>query len=76
MHSGTIGAALAGAMSVPAIALSFGLMTGYKPPPVDMVEAGIRESCKVMQQLWNLGWGSVETGDKVDVYSVNVPVRL
>lgn len=75
LSSGTIGAALAGALShIPSIAISFGLMEGYKPPPAEMVNVAISETCKVVEQLWNLSFGNEESGDKVDVYSVNVPL--
>lgn len=59
---------------IPAIALSFGLMTDYKPPTEDLVDGAILASCKVVKQLWELGWGE-EGKDRVDVYTVNVPVR-
>lgn len=55
-----------------AIALSWGLMAGYKPPSNDLVEAATRISCQLIQQLWDIGFG--EGTDKVDVYSVNIPV--
>jgi broad specificity polyphosphatase/5'/3'-nucleotidase SurE len=57
---------------VPSIALSFGLMGGYKPPPDALVTSGIEASCNVIKKLWETGWG--EGKDRVDVYSVNVPV--
>lgn len=60
---------------IPSIALSFGLMTDYKPPTQDLVEGAILASCKVVKQLWELGWGE-EGKDRVDVYTVNVPVRI
>lgn len=58
---------------VPSIALSFGLMEGYKPASEELVAGGIKASCQVVQQLWELGWG--EGAERVDVFSVNVPVR-
>lgn len=58
---------------VPSIALSFGLMEGFKPASEELVAGGIKASCQVVKQLWELGWG--EGVERVDVYSVNVPVR-
>lgn len=75
LSSGTIGAALSGALSeFPAIAVSFGLMAPYKGDLLtpEIVNAGMREACKVVKQLYEIGFGSGE--DKVDVYSVNVPL--
>jgi tubulin--tyrosine ligase len=59
----------------PAIAISFGLMAPYKGHLLtdEIVSGGIRESCKVMKKLFELGWG--EGVNKVDVYSVNVPLQ-
>jgi 5'/3'-nucleotidase SurE len=56
----------------PAIALSWGLMSGYKPPSGDLVEAATKLSCQLIEQLWEVGFG--EGHDKVDLYSVNIPV--
>lgn len=56
-----------------AIALSWGLMEGYKPPPQEFVDAAVKLSCQVVERLYKLGFG--EGDSKVDVYSVNVPVR-
>lgn len=56
-----------------AIALSWGLMDGYKPPPKEFVDAASKVSCDVVKRLYELGWGSGE--EQVDVYSINVPVR-
>ncbi|GAA5838314.1 hypothetical protein JCM5353_006847 [Sporobolomyces roseus] len=73
LSSGTLGAALAGSLSgTPGIALSWGLMEGYKPPGQNLVDAAVGVSCDVVQRLYNLGWG--EGANKVDVYSVNVPL--
>ncbi|GAA5849970.1 hypothetical protein JCM8547_000967 [Rhodosporidiobolus lusitaniae] len=73
LSSGTLGAALAASLSgQKAIAVSFGLMEGYKPPPKQFVDAAVKETCKIIQRLYDLGWGERE--DKVDVYSVNVPL--
>lgn len=75
LSSGTLGAALAGSLSgTPGIALSWGLMEGYKPPGQELVDAAVQVSCDVIQRLHKLGWG--EGANKVDVYSVNVPVSL
>lgn len=78
LSSGTLGAALAGSLSsCPGIALSWGLMEGYKPPKDEFIDAAVETSCRVVQKLYELGWGGGGGGrDKVDVYSVNVPVRL
>ncbi|BGP44781.1 hypothetical protein JCM10450v2_000595 [Rhodotorula kratochvilovae] len=73
MSSGTLGAALAAAISgAPAIALSWGLMEGYKPPPQEFVVAASKLSCEVVRRLYEVGWGEGE--ERVDVYSVNVPL--
>lgn len=77
LSSGTIGAGMVGGLSgMPAIALSFGLMEGYKPPGQDLVDGAVRAACNVCKNLWELGWGddSIEGKDRVDVYTVNVPV--
>lgn len=55
-----------------AVALSWGLMEGYKPPPAEFVDAAAKLSCQVIEKLAESGWGSGE--EHVDVYSVNVPV--
>lgn len=76
LSSGTIGAAMAASLSnYPAIALSFGLMAPYKGDLLtpEIVNGGIRESCKVVKKLYELGWG--EGSDKVEVYTVNVPLQ-
>lgn len=49
-------------------------MEGYKPPGQNLVDAAVEVSCDVVQRLYNLGWG--EGANKVDVYSVNVPVSV
>ncbi|GAA5908221.1 5'/3'-nucleotidase SurE [Sporobolomyces salmoneus] len=73
LSSGTLGAALAGSLSgTPGIALSFGLMEGYKPPGKELVDRAVELSCMVIERLFKLGWGKGE--NKVDVYSVNVPL--
>ncbi|BGP67337.1 hypothetical protein NBRC10513v2_000655 [Rhodotorula toruloides] len=73
MSSGTVGAAMAAALSGShAIALSWGLMEGYKPPPQEFVDAAVKLSCQVVERLYKLGFG--EGDSKVDVYSVNVPL--
>ncbi|GAA5904316.1 hypothetical protein JCM6882_003194 [Rhodosporidiobolus microsporus] len=73
LSSGTLGAALAASLSgVPSIAVSFGLMEGYKPPPKEFVNAAVKETCKVVERLCQVGWG--EGGERVGVYSVNVPL--
>ncbi|GAA5892675.1 hypothetical protein JCM5296_003994 [Sporobolomyces johnsonii] len=73
LSSGTLGAALAASLSgVNSIALSWGLMEGYKPASDDLVDAAVKVSCDVVKRLFELGWG--EGPDKVDVYSVNVPL--
>ncbi|BGP21742.1 hypothetical protein JCM10295v2_000617 [Rhodotorula toruloides] len=73
MSSGTVGAAMAAAISGShAIALSWGLMEGYKPPPQEFVDAAVKLSCQVVERLYKLGFG--EGDSKVDVYSVNVPL--
>ncbi|KAK4703582.1 hypothetical protein P7C70_g2635, partial [Phenoliferia sp. Uapishka_3] len=60
---------------IPSIALSFGLMTGYKPPSSDLVDGAIKASCEVVKKLWEEGWsGENEEKERVDVYSVNVPI--
>lgn len=74
LSSGTIGSAMSASITgVPAIALSFGLMEGYKPPGDAIVDGALSSSCKVIKQLWELGWGQ-EGPERVDLYSVNVPV--
>ncbi|GAA5922345.1 5'/3'-nucleotidase SurE [Sporobolomyces koalae] len=73
LSSGTLGAALAGSLSgTPGIALSWGLMEGYKPPPQEFIDAAVGVSCDVVERLSRLGWG--DGPNKVDVYSVNVPL--
>ncbi|CEQ38966.1 SPOSA6832_00437, partial [Sporobolomyces salmonicolor] len=73
ISGGTLGAALAASLSgVNSIALSWGLMEGYKPASDDLVDAAVKVSCDVVKRLFELGWG--EGPDKVDVYSVNVPL--
>lgn len=73
LSSGTVGAAMsASIVGTPAIALSFGLMTGFKPPAQDLIDGALRHSCEVVRQLWELGFG--EGADAVGVYSVNVPL--
>lgn len=58
--------------AVPSIALSWGLVKGYKPPGDVIVNAAARLSTSVSKTLWDLGgW----QGD-VDVYTVNIPVCL
>ena len=70
---GTIGAAMSAAISgVPSIALSWGLMTHYKPPGKELVTAAAKVSCEIVNRLYQLGWG--EGPNKCDVYSVNDPV--
>ncbi|KAI5480873.1 tubulin-tyrosine ligase [Pseudohyphozyma bogoriensis] len=71
LSSGTIGAAMAASLSgLPAIALSFGLMADYKPPGDAIVAGAIEASCKVVKQLYELGWSEAN----VDLYNVNVPL--
>lgn len=73
LSSGTLGAALAGSLSgTPGIALSFGLMEGFKPPGQELVDEAVTLSCRVIDRLYKLGWGQGE--NKVDVYSINVPL--
>ncbi|GAA5949640.1 hypothetical protein JCM3765_002737 [Sporobolomyces pararoseus] len=73
LSSGTLGAALAGSLSgTPGIALSFGLMEGYKPPGQELVDEAVTLSCAIIERLYKLGWAEGE--NKVDVYSVNVPL--
>ncbi|GAA5953515.1 hypothetical protein JCM8115_000548 [Rhodotorula mucilaginosa] len=73
LSSGTLGAALAASLSgTRAVALSWGLMEGYKPPPAEFVDAAAKLSCQVIEKLAEAGWGSGE--EHVDVYSVNVPL--
>ena len=59
-------AAIAG---TPSIALSWGLMTGYKPPTQDLIEGAIKISCQVISKLWDLGFPEPSL-----LYTVNVPV--
>ncbi|BGP12731.1 hypothetical protein JCM10213_008869 [Rhodosporidiobolus nylandii] len=71
LSSGTLGAALSASLSgTKAIAVSFGLMEGYKPPPKDVVDQAVRLTADVVKRLCEEGWK--EKG--VDVYSVNVPL--
>lgn len=56
----------------PAIALSWGLMTGFKPPTQDLISGALTHSCKIVERLWQLGWGAGESA--VSVYTVNVPL--
>ncbi|GAA5914782.1 hypothetical protein JCM8208_005700 [Rhodotorula glutinis] len=73
MSSGTVGAAMAAAISgANAIALSWGLMEGWKPPPQEFVEAATNVSRDVVERLYDVGWG--EGDERVDVYTVNVPL--
>lgn len=73
LSSGTIGSAMAASLSgIPSIALSFGFMTGHKPPGDAIVQGAILASCKLVSKLWEVGWGSGE--DRIGVYSVNVPL--
>ncbi|ORY86724.1 survival protein sure-like phosphatase/nucleotidase [Leucosporidium creatinivorum] len=73
LSSGTLGAAMSAAISgVPSIALSWGLMTGYRPPGKDLISAAATASCKVVKRLYELGFGEGE--NKAQVYSVNVPL--
>lgn len=75
LSSGTLGAALAGSLSgTRGIALSWGLFKEFSPPTREVVDAAVRLSCDVIERLFKLGFGQGE--DKVDVYSVNVPVSL
>ncbi|GAA6047348.1 hypothetical protein JCM3770_001900 [Rhodotorula araucariae] len=73
MSSGTVGAAMAAAISgAQAIALSWGLMEGFKPPPPEFVAAASKLSCEIVKRLYDVGWG--EGANRVDVYSVNIPL--
>ncbi|KAM0793196.1 hypothetical protein ACM66B_000666 [Microbotryomycetes sp. NB124-2] len=73
MSSGTIGAAMSAAISgTPSIALSWGLMQHYKPPSQEIRDAATKLSVEIIKRLWEIGFGEGE--DKVDVYSVNVPL--
>ncbi|GAA5876338.1 hypothetical protein JCM3774_003727 [Rhodotorula dairenensis] len=73
LSSGTLGAALAASISgTRAVALSWGLMEGYKPPPADFIDAAAKLSCRVIEKLAESGWDAGE--EHVDVYSVNVPL--
>ncbi|GAA6001781.1 hypothetical protein JCM10207_002317 [Rhodosporidiobolus poonsookiae] len=73
LSSGTLGAALSACISgAKAIAVSYGIMEGYKPPAPEFVTAAVDISCKIVRRLVELGWGEGE--DRVDVYSVNVPL--
>ncbi|GAA6032834.1 hypothetical protein JCM8097_000819 [Rhodosporidiobolus ruineniae] len=76
LSSGTLGAALAASLSgKKAIAVSYGLMEGYKPPPKEFVDAATTMTCKVIQQLYESGWPEGQSKqDRVDVYSINVPL--
>jgi tubulin--tyrosine ligase len=76
LSSGTLGAALAASLSgLKSIAVSYGLMAGYKnPTPTEFVMAANEATCKIVKKLYEEGWK--EGGEKVDVYSINVPVRL
>lgn len=59
-------AAIAG---TPAIALSWGLMTGYKPPTRDLIDGALTASCQVISKLWELGFP-----EQFLLYTVNIPV--
>ncbi|SCV68456.1 BQ2448_577 [Microbotryum intermedium] len=75
LSSGTIGAAMAAALShIPAIALSWGLMEGYKPPAQSFIQGAVDVSCQIVSKLWQLGWEQSDNEHRVDVYSVNVPL--
>ncbi|SCZ90402.1 BZ3500_MvSof-1268-A1-R1_Chr1-3g01966 [Microbotryum saponariae] len=75
LSSGTIGAAMAASLShIPAIALSWGLMEGYKPPPQSFIQGAVDVSCQIASKLWDLGWEQADSEHRVDVYSVNVPL--
>lgn len=47
-------------------------MEGYKPASPEMTAGATRNSVEVCRRLWELGWG--KGAEKVDVYTVNVPV--
>lgn len=50
-------------------------MAGYKnPTPPEFVDAANVATCKIIEKLYAQGWK--EGAEKVDVYTVNVPVRL
>jgi hypothetical protein len=49
-------------------------MEGYKPPSQELVDRAVELSGQVIEKLFKLGWGEGE--NKVDVYSINVPVSL
>ena len=69
-RSGTVGAAMSAAIAgTPAIALSWGLMTGYKPPAQDLIDGALTASCKVISKLWELGFP-----ESYLLYTVNIPV--
>jgi len=48
-------------------------MEGYKPPPPEFLTAASALSYEIVKRLYEVGWGEGE--DRVDVYTVNVPVR-
>ncbi|SGY34572.1 BQ5605_C002g01654 [Microbotryum silenes-dioicae] len=73
LSSGTIGAAMAASLShIPAIALSWGLMEGYKPPSQSFIQGAVDVSCQIASKLWELGWEQADSEHRVDVYSVNM----
>lgn len=72
LSSGTIGAALDGALTgIPAIALSYGIVD--RPPREDVVREAHEIAVRVIGKLWESGF---EKGMEADLYSVNIPVRL
>ncbi|KAI5475502.1 tubulin-tyrosine ligase [Pseudohyphozyma bogoriensis] len=71
LSSGTIGAAMSASLAgMPAIALSFGMMPGYRPPPSEFLPPAFKASCEIIKNLHEAGWE--ESG--AEIYSINVPL--
>ncbi|KIJ68427.1 hypothetical protein HYDPIDRAFT_173154 [Hydnomerulius pinastri MD-312] len=75
LSSGTIGAAMSGALSrTRAIAISYGNVV--RPTPVEWHEPAHILSTRIVQYLWN-NWGKDPNGmrnGEVDLYNVNLPM--
>ncbi|KAH7883607.1 sure-like protein [Phlebopus sp. FC_14] len=75
LSSGTIGAAMSGALSqTRAIAVSYGNV--HHPTPVEWYEPAHVLSTRIIQYLWN-NWGRDSGGSRngeVDLYNVNLPM--
>jgi len=75
LASGTVGAAMSGALSrTRAIALSYGIM--QRPTPTELHEHAHELSLRIIKHLWE-NWGRDPGGPRnqeVDLYTVNIPL--